>query len=91
MKTKTWNIGEYARGGVISVEITSKEIAVIGREWDFNKGSKKSSNQKNSPEWTRETVGITDYNKFRTLDIFLNDLTSSYYADEILEWIKKNI
>jgi hypothetical protein len=29
MKKKTFNIGEYCRGGVISIEITKKEIVII--------------------------------------------------------------
>jgi hypothetical protein len=38
MATKTWKIGEYAKGGIITVEARGKKVTVIGKEWDFTTG-----------------------------------------------------
>ena len=87
-KSKTWKIGEYAKGGVITVEITGKIVAVIGKEWDYSTGSKRSSDQSNAKEFTRGTIEADSREAYRkTLD-FLCDLTTSYYADEIIKWIE---
>ena len=88
--TKTWKIGEYCRGGIITVEITGKTIHIIGKEWDRSAGYKKSSNQKNAKEWTRLTVQSDDYGAYSKMNEFLNDLTTSYYADQVMQYIKEN-
>jgi hypothetical protein len=87
-KTKTWKIGEYCKGGIITVEIFGKVIIIIGKEWDFSTGSRKSSDQSNAKEWTRGTVTADEDNAYRKVSEFLNDLTTSYYADQIIEWIE---
>ena len=89
--TKTWKIGEYAKGGVISVEIDStfrngNVVTIIGKEWDFSKGSNKGSDQSNAKEWTRLEVSTNDNDADRKLTNFLLDLTTSYYTDQIMEW-----
>jgi len=89
--TKTWKIGEYCKGGVITVEINGKVIHIIGKEWDNSAGYKKSSNQSNAKEFTRGTTDVTDSNAYRLCDNFLNDLTTSYYADEIMKWIETKV
>jgi len=86
--TKTYKLGEVCKGGIITVEITGKVIAVIGKDWDFSTGSRRSSDQSNAKEFTRGTIEATDSNAHRKLDDFLNDLTTSYYADQILKWIE---
>lgn len=91
MTTKTWKIGEYAKGGVITVEIHGKVIIVIGKDWDTKAGYNKGSNQSNAKEFTRGTVTADDGNAYRKLDDFLNDLTTSYYADKIIEWIRTKV
>jgi hypothetical protein len=87
--TKTWAIGEYAKGGVITAEIDGKEVTVIGKEWDESVGWSKNSDQSNAKEFTRITVIQNSFDAKILLDEFLNDLTSSYYAEEVLSWIKK--
>lgn len=92
--TKTWKIGEYCRGGVITVEINGNVINIIGKEWDFSAGSKKSSNQSKAKEWTRLTTMLyancfsDAHNKCNE---FLHYLTTSYYADEIIKWIETKV
>lgn len=90
-QSKTFKIGEYAKGGVITVEIKGKTVTVIGKEWDFSTGSRKSSNQSKAKEFTRGTCVVTDNNAYRNTLDFLCDLTTSYYADEIMKWIESKV
>jgi len=89
--TKTWKIGEYCQGGIITVEITGKVIVVIGKEWDFSKGSRRSSDQSNAKEFTRGAVLSTDSDCERKLSDFLCDLSTSYYSDTVIKWIKSKV
>ena len=92
MATKTWKIGEYCKGGIITVQTKGNKVAIIGKEWDMSQGTRRSSNQKNAKEWTRcefdakETAGA-----YREAFNFLHDLTTSYYADQVLDWIKEKV
>ncbi len=87
-KTKTWKIGEYAKGGVITVEIQGKVITVIGKDWDMSQGTRRGSNQSNAKEFTRIEVNVEQRDADRQLSMFLFDLTTSYYTDKLMEWIK---
>ena len=87
MAKKTFKIGEYAKGGVITAEVKGKKVIAIGKDWDFNAGSNKGSSQKNAKEWTRCEVNADSSNARNDLEDFLNDLTTSYWADNILKWI----
>ena len=95
--TKTWKIGEYAKGGVISVEIDStfrngNVVTIIGKEWDSSQGYKKNSNQSNAKEFIRTTIHSSyDSDAERKMFIFLTDLTTAYYADNIIQWIKSKV
>jgi hypothetical protein len=89
--TKTFKIGEYAKGGVITAEVNGKVITVIGKDWDTSTGYKKSSNQSNAKEFTRGTVLANEQDAEWKLSNFLCDLTTSYYADEIIKWIKSKV
>jgi len=88
MATKTFKIGEYCRGGIIQAIATKDKVTIIGKDWDYSAGSRKSSNQSNAKEWTRLEVNTSNENARRELDNFLNDLTSSYWADEVLKWVE---
>lgn len=89
--TKTWKIGEYAKGGVITVEIKGKVISVIGKDWDFSKGSSRKSDQSGAKEFTRGTILSIQENAYSQLYDFLTDLTTHYYADEIIKWIESKV
>lgn|ERR1035437_8262182 len=91
MANKTWNIGEQAKGGVITVEIHGKVIIVIGKDWDTSKGWSRKSDQSGAKEFTRGTIASTDTDARNKIDDFLNDLTTSFFADEILEWIESKV
>lgn len=89
--TKTFKIGEYAKGGVITVEITGKIITVIGKDWDTSAGYSRNSDQSKAKEFTRGSVEATDTNAYRKVINFLEDLTTSYYAGKIMEWIESKV
>jgi hypothetical protein len=87
MAKKTWKIGEYCKGGVITSEVNGNTVVVIGKDWDTSTGYRKSSNQRNAKEFTRITSNI---NNLYDVDLFLNDLTTHYHAEQVMEWIKSH-
>jgi len=89
--TKTFKIGEYAKDGVITVEIHGKIITIIGKEWDYSTGSRKSSDQSNAKEFTRGTTVCTEPNSYRHVMNFLCDLTTSFYAEQVMKWIESKV
>ena len=88
MASKTFKIGEYCKGGVITVEATANKVTIIAKEWDTTQGYSKSSNQSNAKEWNRLEVSTKSSDAERKLDFFLDDLTTSYYTGQIMDWIK---
>jgi hypothetical protein len=90
MASKTFKLGEYAKGGVITANVTKTKVTIIGKEWDTSAGYSKSSSQTNAKEFTRLEVSTDDRDAERKLDFFLCDLTSSYYADQVMDYVRKN-
>lgn len=86
--TKTWKIGEYARGGVITAKVNGTKATVIGKEWDFSAGSTRGSNQSNAQEFTRVTADVSRDGDYQ-LENFLNRLTTPYYTGQIMDWIRE--
>ena len=76
---KRFRIGEYAVGGIIQVDIHGKIILISALDW-FTKDIIMSG-----------TTLANDVNAIYRLKNFLNELTSSYYADKIFEWIKTKV
>jgi len=91
MVTKTWKLGENATGGIITIEIKNNDIIIINKEWDYSKGSNKSSDQSEAKELSRNTVNSQNRDVYRSLFMSLTDLTTSYYSDKIIEWIKTKV
>jgi len=83
MATKTFKIGEYAKGGTIKVTTTKNtiNISVINM---FGNGEEIDSHQ--------ETITEHDFIKCdsieRRISNFLHDITTSYYSGKIMAWIK---
>lgn len=77
--TKSFKIGEYAAGGIIRVEIKGK--AVIIQALDYN--SKEVVQQGTT---TTEQQGVESH-----ITNFLNDLTTHYYAEKIMDWIRSKV
>jgi TusA-related sulfurtransferase len=91
MATKTWKLGELARGGVITVTTTKNTVLVQAKEWDFSKGTRRGSDQSQAKEFNRLEVSLTDSGAERKVDNFLNELTTSYYSSVVLDWIKTKV
>ena len=91
MATKTFKIGEYCRGGIITIETTKTQVKVIAKEWDTSKGYNKGSDQSGAKEWNRLEISLSDSGAERKVDDFLQDLTTFYYAGEVLDWIKTKV
>ena len=77
-----FKIGEYAVGGIIKVDIDNNsnvsggEVAITALDW----------NTKQPVQGTRFVA--TNLNG---IDNYLHELTSSYYAGKIMEWLKENM
>lgn len=91
MKTKTFKIGEVCQGGIITVEIHGKAIIIIGKEWDFSQGTRKSSNQSNAKEFIRGAILTTESKAEWKIEGFITNLATPYWADQILKWIRTKV
>jgi len=79
MATKSFKIGEYAIGGIIKVDINGKVIQVKALDY-YSKNEVMSG-----------SVMSDEYDAKRKLDNFLHELTSSYYAGKVMEWIESKV
>lgn len=87
MAQKTFKIGEYCKGGVITAMVNKNVVVIIGKEWDTSAGFSKGSNQSNAKEFTRISVNSSTNNSKNHLREFLNELTTSYYSETVLDWV----
>ena len=79
MAKKTFKIGEYAVGGIITAEVVGKVILI--KALDYNTKEEVSTGSVMSDERQAQWK----------LDSYLNELTSSYYASKVLDWIKTKV
>lgn len=77
--TKTFNIGEYAIGGRIKLTITSSVIRIQALDWNSKKVVMES-------EFNADQSGCDT-----EIDNYLHELTSSYWADQVMQWINTKI
>ncbi len=92
MSTKTFKIGEYCAGGIITVQTGLKKVTVIQKQWDYSMGSsKKSSSQKYATELDRIEVTTDEGNARSQVSQFLNDITTSYYASTVMDYIESKV
>lgn len=70
MAKKTFKIGEYAKGGIIVAEVTKNNLLIL-----------------ECRDWyTKKLLYLVQViNREQAIDT-LYDWTSSYYADNIMEW-----
>jgi hypothetical protein len=74
-KTKTWKLGEYAAGGIIQAYVKPGQFVTV-RVIEL------------------QTQAMLENKLFRwpldlfNVEVYLNDLTTSYYASKIVEWMK---
>ena len=75
---KTFKLGEYCVGGIIEVRISRNKtmIGIRSASWGKN-----------------ETLAVRlfrwELDSFR-LELYLNELTTSYYASKIRDWVTIN-
>lgn len=86
---KTWKIGEYCKGGIITAEVKNGKVLIIGKDWDMSAGCKKSSDQSKAKEFTRLELDSAEGDVMPEAFDFLHDLTTHYYASQVMDWIKK--
>lgn len=79
MAKKTFKIGECCKGGIISVETKGQNISVIGREYVSGK------------EFTRLDISADNSDVYKKLFFFISDLTSAYYTDKVIDFIKSKV
>jgi hypothetical protein len=77
--TKKFLIGEYAIGGIIQVEIKDDLVIIKALDWENNDVVRFGQCSINQPD--AEDL----------IDDFLYELTSSYYADQIMTYIKTKV
>jgi hypothetical protein len=73
---KSFKIGEYAVGGIIQVELKGKLLSVKALDY-YSKN-----------EVVSGSILTDEYDAYWKTMNYLNELTSSYYADKIMEFIK---
>lgn len=91
MATKTWKIGEYCRGGIITAIATRTNVTIIAKDWDMTQGTNRGSNQSNAKEWNRLEVELNSGNVYNKLYDYLTELTSHGWAEKIIDWVDSKI
>lgn len=86
MATKTFKIGEYCAGGIITVQTGLKKVTVIQKQWDYSKAV-----QKKAEELDRVEVTTDECNARSQVLQFLEDITTSYYAGKVLDYIETKV
>ena len=81
---KTFNIGEYCIGGIISVSI-NKSIRIDCKDWDTKDIIRSKTFEINKYDVSNKSNTIFE------IENWLNDLTSSYYATKVLDYIEEKI
>ena len=90
-KIKTWKLGEVCQGGIITVQTNGHTTLIQGKEWDYSKGSSKSSDQSGAKVFISKEFVSTNFNAKYDADEFLNELTTYYHAEQIADWIKEQV
>lgn len=72
--TKQFKIGEYAHGGIIKVVVEGQRVSMDALDY----------NTKKPMPFCYESFSKDDIDK---MDTYLNNLTTSYYADKVLTYI----
>ena len=86
MAKKTFKIGEYCKGGIITAIATKDKITIIAKDWDMTQGTRRGSNQSNAKEWDRLEVELDSGDVYRKLYNYLVDLATHYWAEVIIDW-----
>ena len=87
MASKTFKIGERARGGVITAETKGNTVTLIAKQWDTSAGYTKKSSQTNAKELHRITVDATTSDAYGQLFHWMCEESTAWWADEVLKWV----
>ena len=81
-KSKTWRIGEECVGGTIQAKVSEGTY--------FPQGTTAKILVKDYK--TAEVVDLRVFGRLHenNLLVYLHDITSSYYAEKVMEWVKEN-
>ena len=85
MATKTFKIGEYAKGGIIKVITKGNVIQITIHNMYSKEQEEIEAHSETITEYDR-TIKCDDLE--RRLNNFLHEITSSYYAGKVMNWIK---
>jgi len=81
-KTKTWKIGEECAGGIIQAKVSEgtyfpqgTTVKILVKEWE-----------------TGKVIHSDIFGRIHAsrLESFLHDITTSYHASNVMEWVKAN-
>jgi len=75
-RTKTWKIGEYCAGGVIRAKSCGELVKLEVRDY-----------------FTDELLNSSAFGRIHERQVveFLENFTTSYYADKVRQWIKEKV
>jgi hypothetical protein len=76
---KQFKIGEYAIGGIITVETTDVKVCIKALDW-FTKKEVRS-----------DTFNLESQDCESDIQSYLQSLTSSYYAGKIMDYINLKV
>jgi hypothetical protein len=84
-KSRTWNIGEYAVGGIIEARVTNENPG-------YRLVEVKARDMNNKDRIVLADWAETDHVKwYNSINNTLNEMTSVYHADLIMEWISRQV
>lgn len=79
MAKQTFKIGESCIGGIIEVTITGKVIQIKALDWQTKQAVRTGTTDTSDPECERK------------IDDFLTDLTSYYFVEKVMKYIRDNV
>ena len=74
-KTKTFKIGESCEGGILKVDISKGQIIITCMDWFTKKEIRKCYFREDDKQ---------------DMERHLWDMTTSYYTDQVMKYIKEN-
>ena len=79
MPKETFRIGESCVGGILEVTITGKVIQIKALDWQTKKVVRTGTTDTTDPECERK------------IDDFLTELTSYYFVEKVMKYIRDNV
>jgi hypothetical protein len=80
MAKKQFKIGECAVGGIIAVECTDGKVSVHALDYNTKQ-----------PVLMKLSLSVNNTDDLHSIECYLWEITTSYHADKIIDWIKTAI